>query len=55
MRAVFSYWQISTIFIARTGFPVNLTTSGTGPDGNTNYAASQPGSRPALVFGRRDF
>ena len=36
VRAVFSYWQISSIFIARTGFPVNLTTSGTGPDGNTN-------------------
>ena len=43
------------IFIARTGFPVNLTTSATGPDGNTNESASQPGSRPALVFGRREF
>ncbi len=45
-RAVFSYWQISSIFIARTGFPVNLTTSGTGPDGNTNS------QRPNLVPGR---
>ncbi len=45
-RAVFSYWQISSIFIARTGFPVNLTTSGTGPDGNTNS------QRPNLVPGQ---
>lgn len=43
VRAVFSYWQISSIFIARTGFPVHLTTSGTGPDGNTNS------QRPNLV------
>jgi len=46
VRAVFSYWQISSIFIARTGFPVNLTTSGTGPDGNTND------QRPNLVPGQ---
>ena len=46
VRAVFSYWQISSIFIARTGFPVNLTTSGTGPDGNTNN------QRPNLVPGQ---
>src|SRR5271165_1859287 len=46
MRAVFSYWQISSVFIARSGFPVNLTTSGTGPDGNTNS------QRPNLVPGQ---
>jgi hypothetical protein len=45
-RAVFSHWQISTIFIARGGFPVNLTTSGTGPDGNANN------QRPNLVPGQ---
>ena len=44
--ALFSHWQISAIFIARSGFPVNLTTSGTGPDGNT---ISQ---RPNLVPGQ---
>ncbi len=43
VRSVFSYWQISSIFIARTGFPVNVTTSATGPDGNTNQ------QRPNLV------
>jgi hypothetical protein len=46
MRAVVSHWQISSIFIARSGFPVNLTTSGTGPDGNTNN------QRPNLVPGQ---
>ena len=46
MNAVFGNWQISSIFIARTGFPVNLTTSGTGPDGNTNS------QRPNLVPGQ---
>jgi hypothetical protein len=46
VRAVFSNWQISSIFIARTGFPVNLTTSGTGPDGNANS------QRPNLVPGQ---
>jgi hypothetical protein len=45
-RAVFSHWQISSIFIARSGFPVNLTTSGTGPDGNANN------QRPNLVPGQ---
>ncbi len=45
-RAVLSYWQISSVFIARTGFPVNLTTNGTGPDGNTNS------QRPNLVPGQ---
>ncbi len=45
-RAVLSHWQISSIFIARSGFPVNLTTSGTGPDGNTND------QRPNLVPGQ---
>ncbi len=44
-RAVFSYWQISSIFIARNGFPVNLSTSGTGPDGNTN--SQRPNVVPA--------
>ncbi len=46
VRALVSYWQISSIFIARTGFPVNLTTSGTGPDGNSNN------QRPNLVPGQ---
>jgi len=46
VRAVFSYWQLSSIFIVRSGFPVNLTTSGTGPDGNTNN------QRPSLVPGQ---
>ncbi len=45
-RALFSYWQISSIFIVRSGFPVNLTTSGTGPDGNTNS------QRPNIVPGQ---
>ncbi len=45
-KAIFSYWQVSSIFIARSGFPVNLTTSGTGPDGNTNS------QRPNLVPGQ---
>ncbi len=45
-RAVFSHWQISSILIARTGFPVNLTTSATGPDGNSNN------QRPNLVPGQ---
>ena len=45
-KAIFSYWQISSVFIARSGFPVNLTTSGTGPDGNTNN------QRPNLVPGQ---
>lgn len=45
-RAIFSHWQISSIFIARSGFPVNLTTSATGPDGNTNS------QRPNLVPGQ---
>jgi Carboxypeptidase regulatory-like domain/TonB dependent receptor len=43
VRAVVSYWQISSVFIARSGFPVNLTTSATGQDGNTNS------QRPNLV------
>ena len=46
LRAVFSYWQITSIFIARGGFPVNLTTSGTGPDGNTSS------QRPNFVPGQ---
>ncbi len=46
VSALVSHWQISSIFIARSGFPVNLTTSGTGPDGNTND------QRPNLVPGQ---
>jgi len=46
VRALVSYWQLSSIFIARSGFPVNLTTSGTGPDGNANN------QRPNLVPGQ---
>jgi len=46
VRALVSHWQISSIFIARSGFPVNLTTSGTGPDGNANN------QRPNLVPGQ---
>jgi Carboxypeptidase regulatory-like domain/TonB dependent receptor len=45
-RAIFSHWQISSIFIARSGFPVDLATSGTGPDGNSNS------QRPNLVPGQ---
>ena len=44
--AIFGSWQLSAIFYARTGFPVNLTTSATGPDGNTNE------QRPNLVPGQ---
>ena len=44
--AIVSHWQISGIFIVRSGFPVNLTTSATGPDGNTNN------QRPNLVPGQ---
>jgi hypothetical protein len=46
MRTVFGSWSVSSIFVARTGFPVNLTTSATGPDGNTND------QRPDLVPGQ---
>ena len=46
LRSVFGAWTLSSIFTARTGFPVNLTTSGTGPDGNTNE------QRPNLVPGQ---
>ncbi len=46
VSALVSHWQVSSIFIARSGFPVNLTTSGTGPDGNTNE------QRPNLVPGQ---
>ncbi|MGC2527044.1 MAG: carboxypeptidase regulatory-like domain-containing protein [Candidatus Acidiferrum sp.] len=42
-RTLFGAWSLSSIFTARTGFPVNLTTSATGPDGNTNE------QRPNLV------
>ena len=43
LRTLFGSWSLSSIFTARTGFPVNLTTSATGPDGNTT------GQRPNLV------
>jgi hypothetical protein len=46
IRAVFDSWQFSGVVYARTGFPVNLTTSATGPDGNTNE------QRPNLVPGQ---
>jgi hypothetical protein len=46
LRAMFGSWSLSTNFTARTGFPVNLTTSATGPDGNTNE------QRPNLVPGQ---
>jgi hypothetical protein len=42
-RTLFGSWSLSSIFTARTGFPDNLTTSATGPDGNTNE------QRPNLV------
>jgi len=43
LPALFGSWSFSSIFTARTGFPVNLTTSATGPDGNTSE------QRPNLV------
>src|SRR5580692_10186832 len=46
LRSIFGSWSLSSMFTARTGFPVNLTTSGTGPDGNTNA------QRPNLVPGQ---
>ncbi len=46
MRSVFGSWSMNSIFSARTGFPVDLTTSATGPDGNTNE------QRPNLVPGQ---
>jgi hypothetical protein len=46
LRAILGSWSLSTNFTARTGFPVNLTTSATGPDGNTNE------QRPNLVPGQ---
>jgi hypothetical protein len=46
MRTVFGSWQLSGVVYARSGFPVNLTTSATGPDGNTNE------QRPNLVPGQ---
>jgi hypothetical protein len=45
LRAMFGSWSISPIFVARTGFPVNITVNRTGPDGNTND------QRPNLVPG----
>ena len=46
LRAIFGSWSLSSTFTARTGFPVNLTTSATGPDGNTNE------QRPNVVPGQ---
>jgi hypothetical protein len=46
LRSLFGSWSLSSIFTGRTGFPVNLTTSATGPDGNTNE------QRPNLVPGQ---
>ena len=46
LRTLLGSWSLSSIFTARTGFPVNLTTSATGPDGNTNE------QRPNLVPGQ---
>ena len=46
LRALLGSWSLSTNFTARTGFPVDLTTSATGPDGNTNE------QRPNLVPGQ---
>ena len=46
LRTMFGSWSLSTNFTARTGFPVDLTTSATGPDGNTNE------QRPNLVPGQ---
>ena len=46
LRAILGSWSLSSTFTARTGFPVNLTTSATGPDGNTNE------QRPDVVPGQ---
>jgi hypothetical protein len=48
LRSIFGSWQLTSIFTARTGFPVNVTISRSGtavPDGNTNN------QRPDLVPG----
>ncbi|HVM92745.1 MAG TPA: carboxypeptidase regulatory-like domain-containing protein [Terriglobales bacterium] len=45
-RTVLGSWSLSSIFVARTGFPVNITASTTGPDGNTSS------QRPNLVPGQ---
>ncbi len=45
-RTILGSWSLSSIFVARTGFPVNITASTTGPDGNTND------QRPNLVSGQ---
>lgn len=46
LRAILGSWSLSSTFTARPGFPVNLTTSATGPDGNTNE------QRPNVVPGQ---
>jgi len=43
LRAMFGSWTFSPIFVYRTGFPVNITATTTGPDGNSNN------QRPNLV------
>lgn len=48
LRSIFGAWQLTSIFIARTGFPINVTVSRPAsavPDGNTNN------QRPDLVAG----
>lgn len=48
LRSVFGSWQLSSIFTAHTGFPINVTITrpaGAVPDGNTNN------QRPDLVPG----
>lgn len=54
-RTILGSWSLSSIFIARTGFPDNLTTSATGPDGNTtdqrpNFVPGQPYYLPGGAF-----
>ena len=46
MGTLLGSWQFSGVVYARAGFPVNLTTSATGPDGNT------VDQRPNLVPGQ---
>ncbi|HXW13723.1 MAG TPA: carboxypeptidase regulatory-like domain-containing protein [Terriglobia bacterium] len=46
LRAILGSWSLGTNFVARTGYPVDLTTSATGPDGNSNE------QRPNIVPGQ---
>ena len=45
LRAVLGSWSFSTVFVAHTGFPVDITVNRTGPDGNNSD------QRPNLVPG----